>query len=334
MLKGVDVSNHQGAIDWQAVKDNGIDFAIIRSSWGWFTEDTMFRNNVNGCEAVGIPYGLYHYSYARNLNEAQIEVEGLIRLANSCNPTYPIIIDMEDADNWKRNNGNPSNDMYVQILEYECKKIEEAGYYAMIYANLDWFKNRLNDSRLDRFDKWLAQWYVNEPSMNCGIWQYGANGRVNGINREVDVNYSYNDYVAIIKNMGKVNKPEVPAQPVKPVEYTTYTIQYGDTLNGIAAKYNTTAYELKALNLGLIEDVNKIQAGWTIKVPCNGCLVANNDVNVGDKVKILNAVQYNGQPFKSYYDVYDVIEVSGDRVVIGVNNQVTCAINKNNIVKI
>lgn len=331
MLKGIDVSNHQGSINWQAVKNDGIDFAIIRSSWGWFNEDTMFRANVNGCEAVGLPYGLYHYSYARNLDEAKIEVDGLIRLAKSCSPSYPIIIDMEDADNWKSINGNPSNDMYVQILEYECKKIEEAGYYAMIYANLDWFKNRLADSRLDRFDKWLAQWYVGEPAMKCGIWQYGANGRVNGINGEVDVNYSYNDYKSIIK--GNKNNNVVIETPKNVIEYGVHKIKYGETLGKIAEMYNTTPYELKALNLGLIEDINKIQAGWEIKVPTNKVQLPAT-IQKGDKVQVINAIQYNGEPFAKYYDIYDVIEASGDRIVIGKGNIVTVAINSNNVRKI
>lgn len=329
MLKGIDVSNHQGSINWQAVKNDGIDFAIIRSSWGWFNEDTMFRANVNGCEAVGLPYGLYHYSYARNLDEAKIEVDGLINLAKSCSPSYPIIIDMEDADNWKARNGNPSNDMLVRILEYQCKRIEEAGYYAMIYANLDWFKNRLADSRLDRFDKWLAQWYVNEPAMNCGMWQYGANGRVNGINGEVDVNFSYNDYPRIIKRENNV----VIETPKNEVTYGVHKIKYGETLSKIAEMYNTTPYELKALNLGLIEDINRIQAGWEIKVPTSKIQLPAT-IQKGDKVQVINAVQYNGEPFAKYYDVYDVIEASGDRIVIGKGNIVTVAINSNNVRKI
>lgn len=94
MLKGIDISYSQGSIDFNAVKNSGINFVMIRSSWGWFNEDTTFRANVNGCEAVELPYGLYHYSYARNLNESKIEADGLIRLAQSCKPTYPICIDM------------------------------------------------------------------------------------------------------------------------------------------------------------------------------------------------------------------------------------------------
>lgn len=337
MIKGVDVSNHQGAIDWSAVKNSGIGFAMLRIGYGWFNEDNMFRTNARGCEAVGLDYGAYLYSYARNLAEAEIEAQGIINLIKQFNPTYPIVIDMEDADNWKRNNGNPSNDMYVQICDLICRRIEEAGYYAMIYANLDWFKNRINDRRLDRYDKWLAHWGVNQPGMECGMWQYSDSGRVSGISGNVDVNYSYRDYPTIIKGMGKVVVAQEETKPQPVVQYQDYKIQSGDTLGGIAKKCNTTVYELKALNSGLIKNENYIQAGWTIKVPTNAQLIAtpiNSDIKKGDKVKVVNAVQYNGKPFAVYFDSYDVIEVNGDRVVIGQGNSVTCAINKSNVTKI
>lgn len=202
-FKGIDISNHQGDIDYNKLKGQ-IDFAIVRTSYGFFNEDKMYKIHISGLEQNGIPYGLYHYSYARNLDEAKIEVEGFLNIAKNYKPTYPLIIDMEDADNWKANNGNPSNEMYIEICEYFCQKIEEAGYYAMIYANKNWLENKLNDSRLDRFDKWLAQW-SNEPTYNkpFGIWQYTSNGQVEGINGRVDMNISYIDYPSVIKNMNK-----------------------------------------------------------------------------------------------------------------------------------
>lgn len=280
MLKGIDISNHNGTIDFNKVKSSGINFVLIRSSWGWFNEDTMFRANVNGCEAVGLPYGLYHYSYARNLNEAKIEADGLIRLAKSCNPSYPLIIDMEDADDWKRDNGNPSNDMYVQICEYICKKIEEAGFYAMIYANKDWFTNRLNDRRLDRFDKWLAHVYIPAPSMDCGIWQYTFKGKVNGISGDVDMNYAYKDYPSLTKN-----KPTTTvSQPVTNINVNAsiYTVKAGDTLSAIASKYGTTYQELARINN--IANPNKIYVGQVIKLKGNSVSNKTYTVKAGDNL--------------------------------------------------
>ncbi len=209
-LRGIDISKHNGNIDFNKLKGN-IDFAIVRTSFGFFNEDLKYREYIKGLESNGIPYGLYHYSYARNLDEAKIEVEGFLNIARQYNPTYPLVLDMEDADNWKLNNGNPSNDMYVQICEYFCKKIEEAGYYAMIYASKSWLETKLNDSRLDRFDKWLAQW-SSKPTYDksFGIWQYTSDGSVPGISGRVDMNISYVDYPSIIKGTS-ASTPSVPS---------------------------------------------------------------------------------------------------------------------------
>lgn len=240
MFKGIDISSWQKNIDFNRVKNSGIDFAIIRSSFGWFTEDNEFRNHVKGCEAVGLPYGLYHYSYALNLNQAKTEVEGLIRLAKSCNPTYPIILDMEDADGYKKNNGFPSKETLVQICEYFCDQLEKAGFYAMIYASKSWFDTYLNDARLNRFDKWLAHWYIAEPSMSCGIWQYTDKGSVDGINGNVDMNYAYKDYPAIIKGMSQAT-PQPAPQPAPQPSEGTFSIGQDVIINGaLYANSNAT----------------------------------------------------------------------------------------------
>lgn len=200
--KGIDISQHNGNIDFSKVQ-NEVDFIIIRCSYGFYQEDSKFREYANNCEKYKIPYGFYHYSYARNLDEAKKEVNGMISSIKNYHPTYPIIIDMEDADGWKLKNGNPSNDTYVKICDLFCKMLEDNGYYAMIYANNDWFTNRINSNYLDRYDKWLAQW-TSKPTYkkNFGIWQYSSSGNVDGINGKVDMDISYKNYPAIIKNKG------------------------------------------------------------------------------------------------------------------------------------
>lgn len=207
-FKGIDISKHNGNIDFNKLKGN-VDFVMVRTSFGFFNEDSKYKEYITGLENVGIPYGLYHYSYARNLDEAKKEADGFLNIAKQYNPSYPLVIDMEDTDGWKASNGNPSNDMYVQICEYFCKRVEEAGYYAMIYANKNWFENKLNDSRLDRFDKWLAQW-SSKPTYNkpFGMWQYTSDGNMLGISGRVDMNIAYKDYKAIIN-------ASTPTQPIE-----------------------------------------------------------------------------------------------------------------------
>jgi GH25 family lysozyme M1 (1,4-beta-N-acetylmuramidase) len=289
MVKGIDISCFQSHIDWNKVKNSDVKFAMIRSSYGWFNTDTLFENHVKNCEAIGMPYGLYHYSYARNLNEAKVEVENFIALANKCHPTYPLCIDMEDADSWKARNGNPNKETYIQICEYFCKKVEEAGYYAVIYANLDWFTNRLNDKRLDKFDKWVAQWSSKcDYNKEYGMWQYTDRGYVDGIGN-IDCNYAYKDYPTIIKSMGKV-KPVAPTPAPQPTQnFVNYTVVAGDTLSSIANRYGTTYQYLAQINN--IPDPNRIYIGQVIKVPVNGNTVQEITYTVvaGDTlIKIAN----------------------------------------------
>lgn len=278
-FNGIDISAYQNKVDYSKLKGQ-IDFVIVRTSYGFFNEDKMYKTHLAGLESNNIPYGLYHYSYARNLDEAKIEVEGFLNIAKNYNPTYPLIIDMEDADNWKKNNGNPSNDMYVQICEYFCTKVEEAGYYAMIYANKNWFETKLNDSRLDRFDKWLAQW-SSEPTYNkpFGMWQYTSKGTVDGIEGNVDRDIAYKNYPEIIKNMN--SRPEAEGDQILSIG-SIVRIDKLLTVTQVDAKNNL---------IGINELTGKITADYHWFDPTNFTVVEGpkKDIQVctvGCKVKL------------------------------------------------
>lgn len=279
MFKGIDVSTHQGRIDWEKVKNSGIQFAILRLGIGSdisSQDDLCFEANVQGCENVGMPWGAYLYSYALNLEDAKSEVQHTLRLLKNKRPEYPVFFDMEDADSYKAKHGMPSNQTLIGICKTFLLGIEEAGYYASLYASLSWLNNQLNSSELDRFDKWVAHW-----SASCGykkpygILQYSDNGKVDGINGNVDMNISYKDYPSIIKANGLngfkqdvTQTPPVPTLPNEPKNSsTTYTVKSGDTLWGIAERYlgsGSKYSELKSLN-GLASDT--IYPGQTIKIP-------------------------------------------------------------------
>ena len=210
--KGVDISSLNGNIDINKVKSAGYTFAMIRCGYGddlTSQDDSQFEANVKKCEAAGIPWGVYLYSYALNIEDAVSEARHVLRLLKGKKPTMPIAFDMEDADGYKRNHGMPSNKMLVDICKRFLAEMKRAGYYPMLYASLSWLNNQLNDSTLlNTYDVWVAQWNskctYNKP---YGMWQYG--GETNYIESNsipgigvIDKNKCYKDYPTIIKNGG------------------------------------------------------------------------------------------------------------------------------------
>ena len=120
MFKGIDVSAHQGRIDWEKVKNSGIQFAILRLGFGndmQSQDDAYFEANVQGCESAGLPWGAYLYSYALNLEDAKSEVQHALRLLKSTRPEYPVFFDMEDADGYKKNHSMPSNQTLIDVCK-------------------------------------------------------------------------------------------------------------------------------------------------------------------------------------------------------------------------
>ena len=243
-MKGIDVSAHQGNINWDAVKASGIDFAIIRISYGQSAVDSKAIRNIQECIRVGMPFGVYVYSYALNVNNAINEANLVIRTLAPYKDKvrFPVIIDMEDADGYKRKHGMPSYDTLVSICEKECLMFEEAGYYAAIYASKSWFDTKLNSSRLNRFDKWMAWWNSSASSKfdhnAYGLWQYSSSGSVSGISGRVDMNESFKDYPSII---GGGKPTPQPSTPTKSVDEIAREVINGAWGNGDDRKNRLTA---------------------------------------------------------------------------------------------
>lgn len=252
---GIDISEYQGDIDFNLLKGN-IDFAIVRTSIGNFREDRKYKQNINGLESIGIPYGVYHYSYATNENEARDEASKFINIIRNYKPLYPAVIDLESNSV----NKNVSKSELNLIAQAFCEALEEAGYYAMIYSNKNFLENVLNESILDKYDKWLAEW-TNNPTYSkpFGIWQYTSKGSVSGIKGNVDKDIAYKDYPKIIREKGLngINNEQ-------PSTVINYIVKKGDTLSGIANEYNTTYQKLASDNN--IENPNLIYPGQIIKI--------------------------------------------------------------------
>lgn len=226
-VKGIDISNHNGRIDFNKIKDQGL-FCLIRVAYGSNGIDKMGNYNMTECQKRGIPFGAYVYSYARNAAEARTEVANLLSQIKGFNLSYPVVIDMEDAEGYKAKNGVTA-ETCREICKIECEAIEEAGYYAMIYANKDWFENKLNDEELDKYDKWLAQWNKEITyGKPVGIWQYTSSGSVDGVpSKRVDMNIAYRDYPYIIKNMETASPDKSVKETVTVTARTGLNIREG-----------------------------------------------------------------------------------------------------------
>jgi len=199
MYKGIDVSYHNGKIDWKKVKNAGIDFAILRIGFGMYADqkDTSFEYNYTECIKNNIPIGVYLYSYAKNKNEAKREAETVLTWLNKRKLNLPVYFDIED-----KSQINLSKSVLDSMCKMFCDTIENAGYWAGIYTNKYWATSIINGTELGkRYTYWVAQ-YNNENTYNgpYDMWQYTSSGKVNGINGNVDLNYLYRDIIKEIDN--------------------------------------------------------------------------------------------------------------------------------------
>lgn len=205
VLRGIDVSKWQGDIDWKKVSMSGIDFAMIRSSFGNMHTDEKLAANVAGCEKYGIPYGFYHYSYADSVEEARKEARFFLSVIKNYSPEYPLVLDIEN-DHFK----SMSRKQVTNIIIAFAKELENAGYYVSIYSFAKFFNDYVDMSKIENYDIWIACW-GDEERLNSfydgpyGMWQYSATGSVNGIDGDVDLDYAYKDYADRIRKAGLNN---------------------------------------------------------------------------------------------------------------------------------
>ena len=193
-LRGIDVSTFQGDIDWEKVKNAGIDFAVIRCGFGSNTErydDAKWKRNADECTRLGIPFGAYLYSYAQTTEGAKSEAAHALRLLEGYKLSLPVYLDLEDDTV-----AGCSNEVIGQIADTFCAALQDAGYDVGIYANLNWWNNRLTSSAFDNpaWHKWVAQW-GSECTYNGDytMWQYTSSGSVDGISGNVDMDIWYGE---------------------------------------------------------------------------------------------------------------------------------------------
>lgn len=198
--RGIDVSKWQSDINWSKVKNSGINFVMIRSSFGGTDgqKDARFNSNYNKAKEVGLNVGAYHYAYATSVEEAKKEAQYCMSVLKGKKFEYPIAYDLEDARIEKLGKAKIS-----AIAKAFCETMEKNGYYVMIYSSLYWFNNYFTNDIFKKYDIWLAQWSAKPTFQKTyGIWQKSSKGRVDGIITNVDIDESYKNYPAIMKYNG------------------------------------------------------------------------------------------------------------------------------------
>lgn len=218
----IDVSEHQGVIDWEQVKDH-IDGVILRCGYGMdiaSQDDKQWARNVAECERLGIPYGVYIYSYATNTDRAKSEAQHVLRLIQGHKLSYPVYFDIEEP-------GTEGSAVANAIAFGDI--IEAAGYWCGVYYNRNWHNNVIK-GQLDRFTRWGAGYGTNngqkqdnyKPGFGEDIWQYSSKGSVPGVSGNVDVNVCYRDFPA------EIGGGSTPAPAPQPTPTPTTKYKEGD----------------------------------------------------------------------------------------------------------
>lgn len=201
--KGIDVSSFQGAINWQKVAADGVEFAIIRMGLrgfgnGRLVVDEYFEQNMRGALDAGLDVGVYFFTAAIDEAEAVEEAEFLLEAMEPFGIRCTVVIDIEDVNNKDARINDLTAEQRTDICVAFCERIKEAGYTPMIYGNLKSFIVMLELSRLEAYDKWFAAYtpYFYYP-YDFEIWQYSESGSVDGVRDDVDLNISFYDWQSI-----------------------------------------------------------------------------------------------------------------------------------------
>lgn len=220
MKKGIDISYHQGTVDFAKLKSE-IDFIILREGYGSKQKDTKFDEYVKGCIKNNIPIlGIYHFSYAKfeseAVKEADLAVKRLQEVALS--PETIVFFDYEyDSVKYAAKYGvKIGKEECRRLTEAFCKRVEELGYKAGIYCNVDYYKNMYDPKDFDGRIFWLADYASGDPRYDCDIRQQSSSHTVNGISGKVDLNYILKDFKMVdVSETPKIRQIKATGAPKK-----------------------------------------------------------------------------------------------------------------------
>lgn len=245
MKKYIDISSHQGTIDFNKVKGH-VDGIMIRAGYGRNNIDKQFKRNVSECNRLGIPCGAYWFSYAYTTEMAKNEAKYFLDAVKPYKMELPLAFDYEyDSVVYSKKQGvTPSVSLVKNMTTAFCQAIEDAGYWCMLYSNGEYIKTYFGDLAGGKYDLWYAYWPksvdVNSPPRTCGIWQWGESS-IPGISGKVDTDEAYRDYATYLKSKGFNHLvKETVVSPSKEEPVMQEAIQpkpwYEDTMNWAKAK--------------------------------------------------------------------------------------------------
>ncbi len=266
---GIDVSKHQGEINWKAVKEYGVEFAILRIGYSE-VKDERFEEYYEAATSLGIKVGVYLYSYNVTVKEAKRDAKQVLEWLDGRKLDYPVYYDIED-EKWQGDLTNKERtDMCLAFMEI----IEESGYRTGVYANQNWFNNKLDYEALHNAGStWLARWpssdQADEKHSDYNLWQYRSDGKVAGISGNVDMDVCYGNYY-VYSYTGKAITPTnfpVYSADGKLLKYNTdYKLTYKNNTNmGIATATvvgindyesklsETFEFKIVPINIGICE---------------------------------------------------------------------------------
>lgn len=289
--RGIDISYANGNIDLSKVKKAGYDFVMIRCGFGdniTSQDDNQFENNVKKAEKLGMPWGVYLYSYATNQKEAKSEVEHIKRLLKGKKPTMPVALDVEDSAHYSKHGCYNKTDL-TAIVQTIMSGIKAAGFYPMIYTGKSWLENYIDKSVWSKYDIWLAAWVSSctYSGSNLGMWQYGGETNIIESNSipgigVIDKNKCYKDYPTIIKN-GGYNGWKKPTNDTKKVTKTTdkksdttFTITEARLRQKVANTINSWMGAVEGDNkhaeiLNIYNSQKPLPVGYTMKIHDSWC---------------------------------------------------------------
>ncbi|OUQ33266.1 MULTISPECIES: GH25 family lysozyme [Erysipelotrichales] len=297
---GLDLSKHNGSLDFNAIKNNGNTFVILRAGYGVSgTKDPKFDEYYAAAKSAGLKVGAYWYSYALNADHAKTEAKNMLEIIKGKTFEYPVFIDMEDADGYKKKNGMPSNSTLASICNVFCEYIESKDYYVGIYASESWFNNQLKTVS-SAYDKWVANWGTNNGTLQSDksnaykLHQFTSNYSLNG--KRFDRNISYHDYETTIKNAKLNGFGETSTQtPVNTPSGSTLDLvagvmqkKYGDG-EARKAALGTRYDEVQSIinhiaNASIDTLVNEVKAGKYGNNPIRKTVLGSRYQEVQDKI--------------------------------------------------